>query len=318
MGMGIRRGLGRWLARAAALLVLSSLTACAWLDTRQRQLIYRPTPGQAADFAGLRPGDRRYFVELLPLASDTASGAAQRVELWWLPHADLQAPTLLYFHGTFRNLSQNLHKMEALRAAGFSVLAVEYRGWGLSTPITPSERSILQDAALAWAELERREPRSARRVIYGHSMGSGVAVDLASRLPGHDAYAGLILESAFTSFDGLASEAGWLARLLAVFNRERFASIEKIGRVRAPLLMIHGSADATVPMRLGRQLYDQANPPKQWESIQGGRHSDLHQTGHVPYQEALRRFMQLHLSGPVDTPPPAAIQATPGDSSRPD
>jgi pimeloyl-ACP methyl ester carboxylesterase len=318
MQIGVRGGLSRLLARAAVLLVLGSLAGCAWLDTRQRQLIYRPTPGQAADFAGLHPGDTRYFVELPPFATDPAPVAAQRVEFWWLPHADLQAPTLLYFHGTFRNLSQNLHKMDALRAAGFSVLAVEYRGWGLSTPITPSERSILQDAALAWAELERREPRSAQRVIYGHSMGSGVAVDLVSRLHAHDDVAALILESAFTSFDGLASEAGWIARLLAVFNRERFASIEKIGQVRVPLLMIHGSADTTVPMRLGQQLYDQANPPKQWQSIPGGGHSDLHQTGRVPYQEALRSFMQLHLSRPVDTPPPGATQATPGTSSRRD
>ncbi len=286
-------------ARALALLLLLTLSGCAWLDTKQRQLIYRPTPGQAADLPSLRPGDVRYFVEL-PF-TDPTPGPAQRVEFWWLPHANSRAPTLLYFHGTFRNLSQNLHKMEALRAAGFAVLAVDYRGWGLSTPITPSERSIQQDAALAWAELQRREPRPAQRVIYGHSMGSGVAVDLASRLRAPDDYAGLILESAFTSFDGVASEAGWLARLLSLFNRERFASIDKIQQVRAPLLMIHGSADTTVPMRLGQRLYAAAHPPKQWLPIEGGRHSDLHAVSQASYQGALRGFVQSYLTGPASS-----------------
>ena len=65
--------------------------------------------------------------------------------LWWLPHADPAAPTLLYLHGTFRNLYRNHPKMEALRAAGFSVLAVDYRGWGDSTAIVPSEKTILAE-----------------------------------------------------------------------------------------------------------------------------------------------------------------------------
>ncbi len=303
---GPRRRLG-WLAWTGVVLALAllSLSGCAWLDNKQRQLIYRPTPGDAANFPGLRAGDQRYFLALPPAsadqaeASDETPGTVQRVEMWWLPHADPSAPTLLYFHGTFRNLSQNLGKMEALRAAGFAVLAVEYRGWGASTSITPSERSILQDAALAWAELQRREPRAGRRVIYGHSMGSGVAVDMASRLRAPGDYAALILESAFTSFDGVASEAGWLARLLSVFNRERFASVEKISQVRAPLLMLHGSVDTTVPLRLGQQLYDQAQPPKQWVPIDGGGHSNLHHEGRTPYQTALRSFMAQHL-GPAN------------------
>lgn len=299
IGPGLRRIAAGWVVFS-----LLSASGCAWLDTQQRQLIYRPTPGDAADFTGLRAGDERYFVDVLPASAHTnghggeTRDTVQRVEMWWLPHADKRAPTLLYFHGTFYNLSQNLPKMEALRGAGFAVLAVEYRGWGLSTPITPSEHSILQDAAVAWTELERRERRAGRRVIYGHSMGSAVAVDVASRLRAQTDYAALILESAFTSFDGVVNEAGFFVRLLASFNHEHFASIEKISQVHAPLLMIHGSVDDTIPMRLGQQLFAAANSPKLWVSIDGGGHSDLHQIGSAQYQLTLRSFRNQYVAGP--------------------
>lgn len=293
---------GAALLRLLWVFSILATSGCAWLDAQQRQIIYRPTLSAAADFEGLRPGDERFFINLPPAADCPAaahcSGPAARVEMWWLPHPDTNAPTLLYFHGTFRTLLDNRHKIEALREAGFSVLAVEYRGWGLSTPITPSEQTLIEDARVAWAELQRREPRAAQRVIYGHSMGSGVAVDLASRLHGHTDYGALILESAFTSFTDVAHEAGFLARFLVLFNDERLASLEKIARVDAPLLMIHGSADRTIPMRLGQKLFAAANPPKQWLAIEGGDHSDLDQVGHAPYQAALQRFMNDYLVRP--------------------
>lgn len=289
---------GDWHARRwrRLLLVFSllPLCGCAWLDGKQRQIIYRPTASAAADFSGLRAGDERYFVTLP--ASDPATPQAQRIELWWLPHTNPGAPTLLYLHGTFRTLSQNLHKMEALRSAGFSVLAVDYRGWGQSTPLIPSEQTILQDADLAWAELQCREPRAAQRVIYGHSMGSGVAVDLASRLRAPTDYGALILESAFTSFSDVAREAGFITQVLDLFNNERFASLEKITRVNAPLLMIHGTLDTTIPLSLGQQLFAAANPPKQWLSIEGGAHSNLALVGQAQYQAVLKRFLSDYIT----------------------
>lgn len=278
-------------------LVVAGLGGCAWLDTKQRQLIYRPSPGVPANFAGLRAGDQQFFLDGPASAPQAAPGtaiaspvAAQRIEMWWLPNADPNAPTLLYLHGTFRSLVANVRKIEALRSAGFSVLAVEYRGWGLSTPIVPSEKTILQDADVAWAELLRREPRANQRFIFGHSMGSGVAVDLASRQPQSD-YAGLILESAFTSFPDIATEVNTVAGLIALSSDERFASIDKINRVQQPLLMIHGNLDKTVPMVLGERLFAAANPPKTWVMIEGGKHSDLDAVAQDTYQQAVRQFM---------------------------
>lgn len=282
--------------------MLLSSSGCAWLDVRQRQIIYRPTPGVPSDFAGLSAGDERYFSTLPREAKPACASQDEnhRIELWWLPHADKSAPTLLYFHGTFRNLFQNLRKIEALRSAGFAVLAVDYRGWGLSTAIVPSERTILCDAEQAWTELRRREPRPAQRVLYGHSMGSAVAVDLASRLHGRSDYGALILESAFTSFTELASDAGLLPRLLIGLTQERFASLDKMAQIQAPLLMLHGSADRTVPPHLGEKLFAAAHPPKQWRIIEGGGHSDLDLVNPADYQTLLRAFTQQYLDPPRD------------------
>jgi uncharacterized protein len=283
------------LRRIALLLALATLLpGCAWLDVQQRQAIYRPTVSAAPSAEGLRARDLRYFLAV-PQAN-TSGGSAERIELWWLPHADPHAPTLLYCHGTFRNLDQNLPKINALREAGFAILAVEYRGWGLSSPITPSEQTIIQDAQLAWQELMRRESRPQQRVLYGHSMGSGVAVELASRPENQREIGGVILESAFTSFKDVAIQVGWFGRLLSKFNRERFASIEKIKNVKAPLLMLHGQLDTTVQARLGNTLYSAANEPKQWVLLENGKHSDLHEVQALEYQAAIRQFIQQHLA----------------------
>lgn len=279
------------LVHAALLLALLVTSGCAWLHDHQRQIIYRPTSGMPAEFAGLRTGDERYFLSL------PNTQPAQNVAVWWLPSSSPDAPTLLYLHGTFRNLFQNLHKIESLRAAGYAVLAVDYRGWGESSPLTPSESSIRQDAERAWAELKKRQPAASQRVIYGHSMGSGVAVDLASRLSPGD-FGGLVLESAFTSFGDVARTAGWLASLLNVFSREQFDSIGKISRIKAPLLMLHGERDTTIPIQLGERLFAAANAPKQWLTIAGATHSNLAQANPALYQAALRGFAASYLSGP--------------------
>jgi len=270
-------------------LTLLPMTGCAWLEQHQRQIIYRPTIGQSVDFPGLRSGDQRYAVSL--------PGSDTHLTLWWLPQARQDAPTLLYLHGTFRNLFDNLHKIDALRAAGFSILAVDYRGWGESSPITPSEQTIVQDAWVAWAELKRHQPNAAKRLIYGHSMGSAVAVNLASQLQSPADYGGLVLESAFTSFADVAREAGWLTSLLNLFGHEYFDSLDKMAKVHAPLLMLHGSRDDTIAMQLGQRLFAAANPPKQWLTVEGAAHSDLDLVNPALYQATLQGFAETSLSG---------------------
>ena len=281
------------LGRAAIVLLCGvPLLGCAGLERWQRQLALRPTPtlaGQAeAAAASFRPGDERFVV---PVPSSPLEAAQQQVAMWWLPQADPQAPALLYLHGTFRNLYHNLPKIEALRQAGFAILAVDYRGWGDSTAMVPSEASIHADAALGWAELKRRQGDPARRVIYGHSMGGAVAVRLASRLKHGQDYAALLLESTFTRMPEVASAAGFWGRVAASATTLEFDSLSRIGAVDAPLLMLHGSADRTVPVELGRRLRDAAPAGVRWVEIAGGTHSRLQSEFPALYQQTLSEFM---------------------------
>ena len=289
-------------ARLLCLCACLGLVGCAWLDVQQRQAALRPTPGRPAGFepggaaslARFGPGDQRWTVQV-PAADATpdvdtpGTPAAQRTEalaLWWLPHADPAAPTLLYLHGTFRSLYLNLSKIDALREAGFAVLAVDYRGWGDSAAIVPSEASITADAAVAWAELLKRQPVPQRRVVFGHSMGGAVAVRLASGLKAGRDYGALVLESTFTQMPDVARAAGFWGRVAGSLTTLEFNSLSRIQRIDAPLLMLHGSADRTVPVALGRRLRDAAPPGVRWVEVPGGSHSRLHSEAPEVYRRA--------------------------------
>jgi uncharacterized protein len=269
----------------------TTLVSCAWLDTTQRELVYRPTPGRPADFKGLRASDVAFDVDV----PGATAGSIDRLHLWWLPNPDPQAPTLLYLHGTFRNLYQNLPKVESLRKAGFAVVAVDYRGWGDSSPIIPSEATIYADAHAAWAELVRRQSDPRKRVIYGHSMGTGVAVELASRLRAGTDYGGLILESSFTRLPDVAKAVGTIGTIASWFATQEFDSLAKIGKVDAPILMMHGTADKTVPIELGRQLYEAAPAGTRWVEFPSGSHSGLDREAPQQYTQAVRDLIEkLH------------------------
>lgn len=247
--------------------------------------MYRPTNGVPADFAGLAAGDTAWFV---PVGNPDPTD--QQVRLWWMPAPDPHAPALLYLHGTFRNLYHNHPKMQAIREAGYSVLGVEYRGWGESTPIVPSEQSIYADAEAGWRELVRLQPDPTRRVIFGHSLGGAVAVELAARKAAEGGYAGLILESTFTCLPELAGTATSLAVPLAWLSGQHFDSQSKIGSVRAPVLVMHGTADRTVPFDLGRRLFGFAGEPKTFVAFPDGNHSRLHDVAPERYRAALADF----------------------------
>ena len=235
-------------------------------------------------FAGLRAGDETYLISV----PGDQPGTIDKLAIWWLPPSDPAAPTLLYLHGTFRNLYRNYPKIEALRAAGFGVLAVDYRGWGDSTPIIPSEKTIVADADVAWAEFVRHQPEPKKRVIYGHSLGGAVAIDLASRKHGGSDYAALIVESTFTNLADLAASAAGPVGPIAVWiSGESFDSLAKIGRIDAPILMLHGDHDNTVPVALGRKLRDAAPAGVHWVEIPGGSHSRLHEDAPETYRQAL-------------------------------
>ena len=301
-------GLGRLLL-AAALVGLTGLSGCAWLDVKQRGWIYRPTPGLLSDWQPITAADEAFWL-LRP--ADKAGDPPQRLRAIWVPSQEVgravgggpTAPSVLYLHGTFRNLFQNRSKIAAIHAAGFSVLAVDYRGWGESAAVLPSEASIVEDAELAYAEWSRRVPDPAARILFGHSMGSGVAVELALRHRAPAGYAALVLESAMTSMPDIARDQGALGSVVAWLTTQQFASINKIDQISAPKWFLSGTADNTVPSRQTERLYRAAHEPRQLVLFEGGTHSGLA----AEFEQRYRAVWQ-DVAAVVQGRPRAAAQA---------
>ena len=252
-------------------LLLPALSACGTFDEWQREKVYRPI--RIVGDYGLAALRAQYpQVQLQQI--DEAPGGQLQV-LLVPPRGDSgavpQHPEIrvLYLHGTGANAWQNMAKIEGITRNGLEVAAPDYRGWGASSPLLPSEESIHADAWAAWLALQAPagQGQGVRWVIYGHSMGSAVAVRLAQRLKEvkPKAYCALVLESSFTSFPDIARSTGTLAGpLLSGLSSQKMASIERIADVHGPLWMLHGTQDTTVPIELGRRLYDAAPGPKTW------------------------------------------------------
>lgn len=168
-----------WLAllrrRRLSLIVLASLLVllpigCAKLEQTERELVFRIEPGTARWFSGLPAGVEDVQLQSPALAAD------ESLHAWWWPAPRKDAPALLYLHGSRWNLTGQLFRIEQLHAMGFSVLAVDYRGFGQSRGPLPSERSVYQDALIAWEHLVRA--CSQRR-----ASGSSTAIPSAARWP---------------------------------------------------------------------------------------------------------------------------------------
>ena len=154
------------------------LTACgtAALQHEEERLTFRVVKEVPGWYAGLPDGVHEFDIPV------DHGADAQRIHAWWWPAKNPNAPAVLYLHGTRWSLTGQVYRLEQLRDFGFSVLAIDYRGFGKSDGDVPSERTVYEDAHAAWDWLVARQPDPARRFIYGHSLGGAVAVDLAASL----------------------------------------------------------------------------------------------------------------------------------------
>lgn len=281
---GSRKKDGRWrLGVGAALATLVALGAagCATLDTRERELVYRPVREYVRTPADLGLAFEDLWIDV---AHESGTGS-QRVHAWWLPAAKRDAPAILYLHGVRWSLGNNLTRIARWRELGFSVLAIDYRGFGRSDGELPGEAQIYADARAAWGELERREPSRERRFIYGHSLGAAVALDLATRV---DGAAGVIAEAGFTSLADVVAESNAALSLLVT---QRFDALERVKSLKAPVLFMHGTADALVPPAMSERLYQAAPHPKRLHWIEGGNHGNWNGAGLDDYRRAVLEFV---------------------------
>ena len=267
---------------AAGLIGVTGTAGYAQLDEWQRQRIFSVEESQR--WWREAPEGTEIF--------DLALPNGHQVRTWYWPHPEADAATVLYLHGARWNLNGSVFRMERWMDMGFSVLAIDYRGFGESTELLPSERSAYEDALAALHELARRQPDPARRFVYGHSLGGAIAIDLAARAD-DVSMAGIVVESSFTSIRDMLTTLRWGdlpgAGLLVT---QRFASTRKLAAITSPLLIIHGTADRVVPHTMSDELYAAAiSVPKGLKrlvKIEGASHSGS--VRNQDYEEAVTRF----------------------------
>lgn len=269
-----------WLAGAALVLLVFYVALCALLFALQRGLMYFPD-GEPLDAA--RAGAGWQLIE-----TETADGL--RLSHLYRPAAEGH-PTLVLFHGNAGHAGHRVGKLAFLAAEGVGLVLAEYRGFGGNAG-SPSETGLYADArsVLAWLADEGVAPGDT--VLYGESLGSGVATAMAAELAAAGTPArGLVLEAPFTSM-GAAAQSHYPfvpARWLVL---DRYDSLSRIAAIDGPLLIVHGNADRTVPFRHGRTLYERAQEPKTFVPLDGVGH-----VGHYERPEALRALARFVLGG---------------------
>jgi fermentation-respiration switch protein FrsA (DUF1100 family) len=193
---------------------------------------------------------------------------------------------LLWFHGNAENIGDALDHLRTLATIGINILVVDYRGYGKSEG-RPTEAGVYHDADAAYDYLTtQRHYRAEDIIVYGHSLGGAVAVNLASRRP----CGGLIVQSSFTSARDMA-KLMFSIPLIAYVAKSRFDSRELIREVHAPILIVHGTRDQIVPFTMGQQLFAAAEEPKWFYPIDGAGHNDLLEVGGDSYLARLKSFV---------------------------
>jgi len=239
---------------------------CAYFGVQQRQLLFRTEGASGGAVAAISapaiPGSA-------PVPITTSDG--ERLAGWYSPPEPDQR-VILFLHGQGGRLAVQTNRWRRIREAGLGVLAISYRGYAGSTG-TPSEEGLSRDARAAYDWLRQRH--AARDIVlHGHSLGSGVAVRLASEVE----VAAVVLESPFTAAVDVAAErfpwlpVGWLML-------DQFRSRDLIAKVKAPVLIAHGDKDSVIAFEQGRRLYELAREPKTFVHMPGSEHNTLVRDG---------------------------------------
>jgi alpha-beta hydrolase superfamily lysophospholipase len=289
---------------AVVALALAALlaTGCATLDRQQRQWIFQPGErtwwgGQAA-----AEGMQERWIGF----HSRITGDPVRLHALWLPQPDPAAPALLFLHGARYDVRGSAPRMRRLHALGFAVLAVDYRGFGRSSAALPSEAMALEDARAAWDDLAAAHPQ-ARRLIFGHSLGGALAVQLAAAVGDE---AGLMVEGSFPSIAEVvrATRWGWLP--VAPLITQKLDAGAHIAAVGSPVLVVHGEQDRVIAPELGRRLYERAQQPKRFVLVPGGSHHSTNALAQPQYRMAMDTLFGLAAGagGAVAGPAPPLLR----------
>ncbi|MDJ0675154.1 MAG: alpha/beta fold hydrolase [Calothrix sp. MO_167.B42] len=265
---------------------ITYLAVCIFLFFHQTRFLFFPSQN-------IETTPKSFYIDYedvwLPIKVGT--NKVEYVHGWWMPAKGPKAKVLLYLHGNALNVGANVGHAHRFHQLGFSVLLIDYRGYGRSQGSFPNEVQVYEDAAVAWKYLvQQRGIAPSQIVIYGHSLGGAVAIDLAVKYPGS---AGLIVESSFTSVrDVIFYRNSFGMFPVELILTQRFESITKVPRLQVPVLFIHGTADTTVPSFMSQNLYNAAPESKQLLLVPGAGHNNAAEVAPSQYIRTVKSFFQ--------------------------
>lgn len=270
-----------WMVLAVATIVALYLLGLFALFAAQRQILFRPDQGKPVARQVEQPG----LLEVLIVTADGLDLLA-----WWLPPAGqgetTREPVVLYLHGNAGHIGHRAERVRQVAARGWGGLFIGYRGYG-GNPGEISEAGLRLDAEAGLAALRQRGIAAGRIVVWGESLGSGLATGLAAR----HAVGAVVLETPFTSIAAIAKQRYPFAPV-DLLLKDRFDSMASIAAIRAPVLVAVAGRDRVVPPSMGRALYATATAPAElWEVAEAG-HNDLLQFG---LMETMAAFLARHL-----------------------
>jgi alpha-beta hydrolase superfamily lysophospholipase len=280
----------RWPLVSTVALTLALLSGCAALHDKQGEWIFQPTNRTWGAY-GAAEGMHDTWIEF----DSARTGQRTRLHGLWLPadprpgvRAD-EAPVMLYLHGSRWNVASSAFRARRMQELGFSVLALDYRGFGKSDAVPPSEELANEDARAAWQWLAQKHPGQPR-YIFGHSLGGAIAIELASGVADE---AGTIVEGTFTSIPEVVGTTRWGWLPVGPLITQRFDAIRKVAQVGSPLLVVHGSHDTLIKPELGRRLFEAARDPKAFVLVDGGSHHNTNALGQSQYRTAISALFGL-------------------------
>jgi uncharacterized protein len=261
-----------YLVLSLAAVLVALLLFVRWVEPR---MAFYPFPGEAET-------PRDVGVACEPITIDTADGERLRA---WLMRAPAPRARIIYFHGNGGNLSNWSPILAGIVRRGYTVLAIDYRGYGLSTG-RPTERGLYKDveAAVAWTWPAANDQRPL--IYWGRSLGGAMAAYAATvRRPD-----GVIIEAGFPDARSALRSSPVLA-FLSLFASYRFPAAEFLNAAAVPVLQLHGDRDSVIPIELGRELSARLTAPKQFVVIPGGDHNDDVARDPQAYWSAIDRFI---------------------------
>jgi len=272
-----KSGLARSARSAVLLLAGSYLLLVIYTYFNQGAMLYLPDfPGSGHNAT---PADAGLEYRNVTLTTEDRL----QLDAWYLPTPN-ERGVILFCHGNAGNISHRIGTLEILNNLGFSILVFDYRGYGRSEG-KPDERGTYNDAEAAWQYLQQRGYRNDQIVIMGRSLGAAIAAELAT----HHSPGALVLESTFTTLPKMAAElypylpVRWLSRF-------HYETIDRLPSINTPLLILHSREDEIIPFSHGEQLFEIANPPKQFLELKGGHNDAIHASGIDYYQNGLNDF----------------------------